>query len=79
MKGLKTFSGQFLTAVLVFLLRLVFTMWLKNADSEDKDKQNTNQPLLLDIIQLMTFDEVNTRIDQSLYSPKWKVINCFII
>jgi hypothetical protein len=51
-------------------------------------------------IQLMTFDEVNTRIDQpmehdihrgiggeyhvpwvdqSLYSPKWKVINCFII
>ena len=73
---------------------------LKNDDSEDKDKQNTNQPLLLDIIQLMTFDEVNTRIDQpmehdihrgsrgeyhvpwvdqSLYSPKWKVINCFII
>ena len=53
-----------------------------------------------DIIQLMTFDEVNTKIDQpmehdihrgirceyhvpcvdrSLYSPKWKVINCFII
>ena len=45
------------------------------------------------IIQLMTFDEVNTRIDQpmehdihrgirvdqSLYSPKLKVINCFII
>ena len=51
-------------------------------------------------IQLMTFDEVNTRIDQpiehdihrgirneyhvpwvdqSLYSPKLKVINCFII
>ena len=30
-------------------------------------------------IQLMTFDEVNTRVDQSLYSPKWKVINCFII
>jgi hypothetical protein len=51
-------------------------------------------------IQLMSFDEVNTRIDQpmehdshrgirgkyhvscvdqSLYSPKWKVINCFII
>ena len=73
---------------------------LNNADNEDKDKQNTNQPLLLDIIQLMTFDEVNTRIDQpmehdihrgsrgeyhvpwvdqSLYSPKWKVINCFII
>ena len=73
---------------------------LNNADNEDKDKQNTNQPILLDIIQLMTFDEVNTRInqpmehdihrgspgeyhvpwvDQSLYSPKWKVINCFII
>jgi hypothetical protein len=52
------------------------------------------------IMQLMTFDEVNTRIDQpmehdihrgirreyhvpwvdqSLYSPKLKVINCFII
>jgi hypothetical protein len=51
-------------------------------------------------MQLMTFDEVNTRIDQpmehdihrgirreyhvpwvdqSLYSPKLKVINCFII
>ena len=73
---------------------------LNNADNEDTDKQNTNQPILLDIIQLMTFDEMNTRIDQpmehdihrgsggeyhvpwvdqSLYSPKWKVINCFII
>ena len=52
------------------------------------------------IIQLMTFDEVNTRndqpmehnihrgirgeyhvrlVDQSLYSPKLKIINCFII
>ena len=31
------------------------------------------------IIQLMTFDEVNTRIDQPLYSPKMKVLNCFII
>ena len=39
---------------------------LNNADNEDKDKQNTNQPLLLDIIQLMTFDEVNTRIDQPM-------------
>ena len=35
--------------------------------------------LLPDIIQLMTFDEVNTRIDQFLYSPKLQVINCFII
>jgi hypothetical protein len=44
-------SGQFLTAVLVFLLHLVFTMCLNNADNEDTDKQNTNQPILLDIIQ----------------------------
>jgi hypothetical protein len=56
--------------------------------------------IMFNIIQLMTFDEVNTRIDQpmehdihqgirgeyhvpwvdqSLYSPKLKVINCFII
>jgi hypothetical protein len=58
--------------------------------------------LICNIIQLMTFHEVNTRIDQpmkhdihrgclgrveyhvpwvdqSLYSPKLKVINCFII
>ena len=57
---------------------------------------------MYNIIQLMTFHEVNTRIDQamehdihqglegigeyhvpsvdqSLYSPKLKVINCFII
>jgi hypothetical protein len=35
--------------------------------------------LVCNIIQWMTFDEVNTRIDQSLYSPKLKVINCFLI
>jgi hypothetical protein len=56
--------------------------------------------LFTNTIQLMTFDEVNTRVDQpmehdihrcirveyhvplvdqSLYSPKLKVINCFII
>jgi hypothetical protein len=61
-----------------------------------------NLPNMLINIQLMTFHEVNTRIDQamehdihrgrlgrceyhvpwvdqSLYSPKLKVINCFII
>ena len=67
------------------------------------DLKNTNQYTFyfkFNVMQLMTFHEVNTRIDQpmehdihrgirgeyhvpwvdqSLYSPKLKVINCFII
>ena len=31
------------------------------------------------IIQWIPFLEVNTRVDQFLFSPKLKVINCFII
>ena len=38
---------------------------------------NLDQGDVYNIIQLMTFDEVNTRVDQSLFSPKLKVINCF--
>ena len=61
---------------------------------------NMKGSITVNIIQLMTFHEVNTKIDQpmehdihrgirgeyrvpwvdqSLYSPKLKVINCFII
>jgi hypothetical protein len=40
--------------------------------------KSVNSTEELNTIQLMTFDEVNTRVDQSLYSPKLKVINCFI-
>jgi hypothetical protein len=33
----------------------------------------------VNIIQLMTFDEVNTRVDQFLYSPKLKVIKTVLL
>ena len=88
------------TNILFSVVWSMFTYWINTYHHSRLSLNLFPRLHLFDTIQLMTFDEVNTRIDepiehdiyrciqdeyhvpwidQSLYSPKWKVINCFII